>query len=239
MEGDAENWKQFQGTELGSLLSSIYGNKPKVNYPTLKTTKQPLPAKGFIPGGAKATASDPRQATKRPVAVSVPKLGRDHAEENRPKPVDCIARRRNAEAIKAELDEIKLRQEHYRPAFVKPVSSDLEKERFRQICTYKGGKGLPEGFTLPVGEMPLEVQERAKERKRLEEIRMRRGVAPSRTSPAVLSVEEQLEEQLASEIESLREHIAEMQNIGISSGEERRLKLQLSNKVNELSRLNR
>lgn len=47
-----ENWKQFQGTELGGLLKSIYGQqRPKVNLPKPRTKSMPLPST-FIPGGA-------------------------------------------------------------------------------------------------------------------------------------------------------------------------------------------
>lgn len=244
MEGESDsmdNWRQFQGTELGSLLSSIYGqNKPKINYPKPKQNKNPLPNKDFIPGGAKLTASDPRHATRKSVPVAVPKLGKHHDEAENLKPVDLIAHRRGADVIKAQIDDIKMRQEHYRPAFTKPVSSEAEKERLRQICTYKGGKGLPEGFTLPVGTMPLELEEQKRERERLEAIRAKRGIkAPSRSVPAALSVEEQMAEQLTSEIESLRQHIEEMKSIGLKADQERRLKLQLSNKLDELSRLTR
>eukprot|EP01031_Cornospumella_fuschlensis_P027543 gene27543-33267_t len=234
-EEPMDNWKQFQGTELGGLLGSIYGNqnRPKINYPKPAKAKTTGPKADFIPGGAKPTASDPRQATRKPVAVVVPKPVRKDSEENL-KPVDLIYHRRNANQIKTELDEIKMRQEHYRPAFTKAISSDAEKERLNQICTYKGGKGLPEGFTLPVGEMPLEIAERRKERERLEQMRIRRGGAVARPA-AALSVDEQMAEQISAEIESLRQHIADMQGMGMKPEEERRLRMELSKKVNELN----
>ena len=62
-----DNWKQFQGTDLGSLMGSIYGNenKPKINYPKPRVrAKARPPTEPFLPGGAKAGASDPRKATK-------------------------------------------------------------------------------------------------------------------------------------------------------------------------------
>jgi hypothetical protein len=46
-----ENWKQFQGTELGGLLKSIYGQqRPKVLLPKPKGGAKPLPAY-MIPAG--------------------------------------------------------------------------------------------------------------------------------------------------------------------------------------------
>ncbi|RYH02975.1 hypothetical protein EON65_47385 [archaeon] len=234
-EDSLDNWKQFQGTELGGLLGQIYGNqnRPKINYPKPTKANAIAPKTGFIPGGAKSTASDPRQTTRRQVSIAVPKPARRDSEENL-KPVDLIYHRRNADQIKTELDEIKMRQEHYRPAFTKAISSDAEKERLNQICTYKGGKGLPEGFTLPVGETPLEMAEKRKERERLEQVRLKRGGAVARPA-AALSIEEQMVEQISAEINSLRQHIVAMQGIGMKPEEERRLRMELTKKVNELN----
>ena len=90
--------------------------------------------------GGNVNATDPRKSTRRPVNVAVPK----HVPERREyTAIDVVSRRRNADAIKQEIDDIKLKQTHYRPAYVAPYSSDLEKERLNQIFAYKGGKGLP------------------------------------------------------------------------------------------------
>ena len=74
---EMNNWKQFQGTELGSLMSSIYGNqnRPKISYPKPKTkpmTKEQM-AKGFQYVGAKPDAADPRKSTRRDVKINRPK----------------------------------------------------------------------------------------------------------------------------------------------------------------------
>lgn len=240
MEETHDNWKQFQGTELGGLLGQIYGNqnRPKINYPKPRASKSTEPRSGFIPGGAKPTNTDPRHATRRDVRIVVPKHTRHVAEEDSIKPVDLIAHRRSAEVIRAELDEIKMRQEHYRPANTKATSSDSEKERFRQICTFKGGKGLPEGYTLPVGEMPLELEAKKKERERIAAVRHRNGLGGGlqRAASAPLSVDEQMAEQLAAEVDSLRQHISEMQTLGMRPEEERRLRMQLTNRVSEMNR---
>eukprot|EP01039_Chlorochromonas_danica_P001630 gene1622-1779_t len=250
-EESLDNWKQFRGTELGGLLGQIYGNqnRPRINYPKPTTRSSSSSSvisetkKDFIPGGAKLTAVDPRQSTKRAVKVAVPKPTRGHSSDvENIRPVDCIAHRRGADVIKAELEEIKMRQEYYRPAFTKAISSDNEKERLRQICTFKGGKALPQGCTLPVGEMPLEVEAKKKEAERIHSIKVKHGKAfsSSGTNAGVTSsasVEDQLADQLTEEIDSLRQHIEEMKEIGISSSEDRKLRLQLSHKMQELQRI--
>lgn len=238
-----DNWKQFQGTELGSLLGSIYGSqKPKINYPkpTLNRSDSLTSRKGFIPGGAKVDAVDPRKATRKQVNVAVPKpTGSHHFPDDGFKPVDLIPKRRSAETIKTELDDIKLRQERYRPAHVKPISSDMEKDRLNQIFTYKGGKSLPEELTLPVGETPFEIADRAKEKDRIDAIRRKRGlmIVKSADSIPILSYNEQLAQQITEEIKERTNYLQEMKAIGIKPQLERQLKQELSTKVGELNRL--
>lgn len=244
MEEDMDNWKQFQGTELGSLLGSIYGSqRPKINYPkpTLNKSNSVVDRKGFIPGGAKIDAVDPRKATRRSVNLVVPKpSGSHHFQDENMKPVDLIPHRKSADVIKHELDDIKMRQERYRPANVKPISSDLEKDRLNQIFTFKGGKGLPEELTLPVGETPFELAEKAREKERLDAIRRKRGlmVVKSAGSSQPLSYNDQMAQQITSEIQERTKYLEEMKAIGIKPEQERRLKQDLANKIDELNRLN-
>lgn len=242
-EESLDNWKQFQGTELGSLLGSIYGaqNRPKINYPKPKTKTIPHAKNGFIPGGAKSEAVDPRKATRRSVNVAVPRLtGRSEEVENI-KPIDVISRRKNVTAIQSELDDIRMRQEHYRPAFIKPISVDQEKDRLSQIFTFKGGKGLPEELTMPTGESPFEAQQRRKEMERLDSIREKRGLnvvrSNSMTNRRALSVDEQFAQQIQTEIEERTQHLREMQKIGIRPQEEAAMKRELAARVSELNRL--
>lgn len=246
-EGDMNNWKQFQGTELGSLMSQIYGNqnKPKINYPSLKSkSTKPIEHKTFIPGGGKIDAEDPRKATRRIVNIDVPR--NFNARNENVKPIDVINRRRSADVIKSEIDEIKMRQSHYRPANVKPISGAEEKERLNQIFTYKGGKGLPKDLTHPEGEMPLELEFRRKEAERADAVRIKRGLAPksgmlaingnaARKAAAPMSESEQLAEHIRAEIEERRVHLEEMKAIGALKPEkERHLKLEIARKVAEL-----
>ena len=164
-EEEMNNWKQFQGTELGSLMSSIYGNqnRPKINYPKPKTkpmTKEQM-EKGFHYAGSKPGASDPRKVTRTNVKVNVPKKFQGKRSHNIVETleerddsfgmIDIVPKRRQAERIKEELDDIAMRNSSYRPAHRPGYSTDVEKDKFSQICTFKGGKGLPKELTLPKG----------------------------------------------------------------------------------------
>jgi hypothetical protein len=242
-EPPMNNWKQFQGTELGGLLGSIYGNqnRTKINYPVPKQ-KQCIEKKEFIPGGGKIDSTDPRKSTRRAVSLNVPKPtgrgGKENDEFSSLKPVDFIPKRKSADSIKVEMDDIRLKQERYRPAHVKPISSEAEKERLSQICTFKGGKGLPQELTHLTGEMPLEAAQRAKERERIEAIRQKRGLLAVQQKPEpVLSVNEQLAQQISREIEELTEHFEEMKTLGLSKEKEGQLRHEISIKIQELNKV--
>ncbi len=244
-----ENWRQFQGTELGSLLGQIYGNqnKPKIQYPKLKTTNSNIPKKDWLPGGGNVDAVDPRKATRKPVQLNVPRLTGQSSETNLDidarrglKAIDIIPKRKGAEVIKQELDDIRMRQERYRPAFVKPVSVDAEKDRLNQIFTFKGGKALPTELTHPEGEMPMERIQKMKERERVEAIKIKRGLATlsAPTYSPVLSMQEQLAEQISEEINNRTKYLEEMKQLGsLKAADERRLKMEIASKVAELERL--
>jgi hypothetical protein len=96
-----DNWKQFQGTELGSLLSGIYGNKPKIVYPKLNRVSSGSTIEnreGWRPTINKPTAVDPRKTTRRPIDLIVPKMkgGKSHKSLAL---IDCIPRRKNENVI--------------------------------------------------------------------------------------------------------------------------------------------
>jgi hypothetical protein len=240
-EESMDNWKRFQGTELGSLLGSIYGNpnRTKINYPKPKAMQIVHDKKEFIPGGAKLNASDSRKATRRNVKVAVPKpVGNRHENQENIKPVDYIPRRRGVASIQQELDDIRMRQEHYRPAFVKPVSVVAEKDRLTQIFTFKGGKALPEELTMPVGEAPFEVQNRRKEIERLNTIRQKRGLTVVRSgSQRAMSTDEEFAQQIQREIEERAQHLEDMRQIGLKPVQEKVMMRELAQRVDELQRL--
>jgi hypothetical protein len=156
------------------------------------------------------------------------------------RPVDNIPRRKQESVIRAELDDIRLRQNHYRPAYTQAISSEAEKQRFSEICTYKGGKGLP--VVLPVSDAPFEIAEKARISKLNEEHRARRngGVVPTahRSSKPNISVDEQLAMQITSEIDDRRSYIEEMKSAGkLSAQDETRLKGEIASRLQELKRL--
>ena len=130
-----ENWKQFQGTELGSLLASLYGNQNRVaiNYPKPKSKGAFNPAQhSFLPVNSivASGASDPRKSTRKNVAVAIPSFRGGHTafDQENMQPISIIPRRKNEETIKAEMETLRQRQKHYRPAYVQPISSEAEKE---------------------------------------------------------------------------------------------------------------
>ena len=74
-----ENWKKFQGSELGSLLAGIYGGtRPKINYPKPKQNKSAPNIKDstWRAVSNKPDAVDPRKTTRRDTSgrLDVPKV---------------------------------------------------------------------------------------------------------------------------------------------------------------------
>lgn len=242
-----DNWKQFQGTELGGLMARLYGsqNSAKINYPKPKT-KEFKPKDGFRPVCNRPDAEDPRKTTKVTAAVAVPRLsGRKASSDNIDDvslSVRYISKRKSESVIRKELDEIQMRQEHYRPAYVQPISSEQEKDRLNQIFSYKGGKCLPDELTNPVAEAPFEVAQRQKERARIDEIKIRRGLAVVNSSksiiPKKLDPQEQLLEQITAEINERREYLDDLKSCGgVSKREESRILMEISQRVRELEKL--
>ena len=133
-----ENWKKFNGTEIGSYLSKIYGKKSNINYPTTSNSN------------TKQTTFQPNQPFKNSGKVEHTVKSRTNEKNLVPLPkrkvkeikliaaVDLIPRRKNETNITNELNNIKLQQQHYRPAYPKALSTDEEKDRLNQICRYKG-----------------------------------------------------------------------------------------------------
>jgi hypothetical protein len=236
-EEPMENWKQFHGTELGGLLGKIYGNdnKPLINYPKLKTKpKAADPQAPFLPCG-KPGAVDARKATKREVNVNVPQVGKSKRQSY--SAIDCVARRRNESVIKTELDEISLRNSHYRPAHTRAISTEAEKEKYSQICSFKGGKGLPAELTQPVGEAPFEAEAKRKEAERMSKLRAKYRGNESKPVPRELSHAEQMEVQLTQEINERCDYLDTMKEIGISPSEVTKIKSEINQRVAELKRL--
>ena len=250
-EDAPQHWRQFQGTELGGLLSSIYGSQRRtIKYPVPKKASFDPAAVKFRPVNSTLNSTDATKATRKAVAVNVPKhFGRTESKENVFAPIPS---RRSEEVIRAELEEISMRQRNYRPAYQQPRGEE-EKERLSQICMYKGGKGLP--IVLPVGETPLEVAAKAAMQKKndafLQQRRLARG--DKRATDAALavlkhghghghgqpsmSVDERMAEQIKSELDERVAHLAEMQALGISRAEEAGLRAEIGARIEEMRRL--
>lgn len=233
-----ENWKQFNGTELGGLLNKIYGNegKPKINYPKPKT-KQRVNTEPFLPCGNKIDSTDPRKSTKRETNINIPKVGQNKKQTY--SAIDCISHRKNETIIKAEIDDIVMRNSYYRPAHQRAISTDSEKDKLAQICTYKGGKGLPTELIHPVGEAPFEVEAKRKEAERMSKLQAKyRGTSNSAPpQPRALSHSEQMEGQLTQEINERCDYLESMKDIGLPPSETSRIQAEISQRVNELKRL--
>jgi hypothetical protein len=139
-----ENWRQFQGTELGGLMSRLYGgDKPQINYPKPKQKKF-QPAGGFIGLGAKAGADDVRKHTiiKAP-PVDVPVVGTGSGRRKKFAAVDFIPKKRGESDSRKEIEDIKMRDNYYRPAAGPAYSSEAEKEKLSQINQYRVERAFP------------------------------------------------------------------------------------------------
>lgn len=245
-EDKMDNWKQFQGTELGALMGSIYGNenRPKIIYPKPKTkvNKTNPPTEPFLPGGAKAGATDPRKATRVDKKVMVPVVGRGSGNKPKYSKVDFIPHRRSETTSKAAIDDIVMRQQHFRPAHVKAISTDDEKEKLSQICTYKGGKGLPQELTHPQGEAPFELAEKKKAAERMKQVRDRHNARRGRieSDPTtevhcpVVSHQENLAAQISAEIQERCDFLEEMTAMGASSADMTTVRNEIKKRVAEL-----
>ena len=238
---EMNNWRQFQGTELGALMSKLYSgsNKPVVNYPKPKT-KSFQPTGDFRPVGNKADSRDPRLSTKRDIKVAVPKLANNKHDMDLA-PVQLIPRRKNEITINKEIDDIRMRQASYRPAYVQPISSDMEKGRLGEIFAYKGGKCLPDELTNPVGMAPFELRERQRDIDINEKFRISRGLKPANSTvfrSKVSSHAEQMVDQITKEIDERVEYVESMRGLGaLSKSDENRLRGEIKNRVDELNSL--
>lgn len=240
-----DNWKQFQGTELGSVLSKLYGNNSssKINYPKPKS-KVPFDSSKeiFRPVNSKPNATDPRKTTRKQVDLIVPKCNGSSNNENF-HPVDYLMKRRNKSVIDVEIDDMKMRDRHYRPAHFKAISSDYEKEKLSQIFSCKGGKALPDELTNPVGDAPYELQERRQQAERMSNIRRSKGlkvdngntIIPAKT----FSSNELLAQQIKDEINDRTEYLTNMRMMkgSIAKHDEARVKNEIKIRMHELDSL--
>ena len=248
MANNENAWKAFDtSSEAGRLLRQIYGSKgPPVNIPLPRKSKtSKVPTDGWRPVSNKPTAVDPRTATRsfaKERQVDVPQPVRPRGKKY--SAIDFVERKRTNTVIGHEINDMKMRQEAYRPAHVRP-QGEAEKVRLGEINAFRGGKGLPEEMTAVKMEvLPSEQIARAKEADRLDRVRRRRAGlpeygsdAPSKPGSRAGSGMGALAGQLVEEIEERRAHLAEMEELGMISGNERTIAGEIKQRLTELKRI--
>jgi len=195
---------------------------------------------------------DARKCTRKAVNIQVPKFsGRSSVKDDEDQSfmknhaLSSIPRRRSEDVIRTEIEEIKFRQEHYRPGHMKVISSDAEKDRLSQVFIHHGAKTsiLPKAFVQPEGEAPFERVERMKEQALRDNFRIKRGLKPNNNNTIMkqqLSVNEQFAEQLATEINERNDFLQELRSSNKSnkpSQQELQLMSEISQRVRELKEL--
>lgn len=223
-------------------MTQIYGGRTsapsKINYPALKKKKESSfsPASSFVSSGKPLQNRASLPANK--IKVRVPSFTNPSSTViTKSALVDAIPKRRSGDVIRSELEEIRLRQQHYRPPLAKAVSSEGEKERYSQICAYKGGKGLPAELLQPTGEAPFEAAARLRDQNRWEEMKGRHNPHIEKRGASKMSIQEETAQQIAAEINERRVHIGEMKALGrLSAVEETKLLGEVAVRVRELEK---
>jgi hypothetical protein len=248
MANNENAWKAFDtSSEAGRLLRKIYGNKPPpVNVPLpRKSATSKVPTEGWRPVSNRLDSQDPRNATRSQIkeqSVKAPRPARKPSTYSR---IDFVERKKSGADIQDELKDLKMRTEAYRPAHIRPVG-ESEKTRYGEICAYKGGKALPEEMTaISLDVLPSEQLAKAKEEKRINEVRRRRAGLPEQVEidPNIKKQgplggkKGELAETILSEIEERRQHLQEMENLGQKSSNERQIAMEIQNRVDELRKL--
>ena len=221
------------------MLKKLYGNNaghPNIAYPKLTTKPPPKgPKAKFVPGGAKLEARDPRASTRRQVSVAVP---RRKAPESQYRPIDFVRRKKTVDSIEEGMADMRMRNDAYRPPNTRSFSTDNEKARLQEVCTYGGGKGLPQEMIMPKGPLPSELRAELKEEQRVaKEWRKRRGEpepAPAAAPKTDLRVE--MVDHIAREIDDRQRFLDSMAKLGQSNENTRRIETEIHMKKNELAK---
>lgn len=249
VEAPMENWKKFQGSELGSLLAGIYGGtRPKINYPKPKQSKRApdITESTWRAVSNKPSAVDPRKTTRRDTAgMFVPKVNGGKARSKLAL-VDCIPQRRNESSIKQEMDSVKSKITAYRPARTHGGRGVDEKDRLGQIFEFKGGKALPDELTGFVQEAPFEREARRKEnlinskykivngqKYKVEETTLASSNVGAKSTP---DYNEQLAEQILGEIDERREYLNDMRG-NLTQQQQDTIKMEMQTRLFELQKL--
>ena len=192
-------------------------------------------------------ASDPRKTTRRDIShLAVPQFKNKGSRYNF-SAMDLVPKRRGADDIRNEIDEIAMRSRHYRPAVSRLQINENEKERYSQICAYKGGKGFIKECSDPVREMaPFEYEQIRLAKEKETHFRKSRNLStkenvPMQRTSAKLSDTEQMAEQIALEIDERCAHLEEMDRTGTPDAttktERTRIRREIDSRVKELKSL--
>lgn len=246
-----ENWKKFQGSELGSLLAGIYGGtKPKIKYPNPKTNQSApdINNSTWRAVSNKLGAIDPKKTTRRDTShMFVPKVNGGRGRSTLAL-VDRIPQRRKEDVIKNEMEDMKQKMTAYRPARTHGARGVDEKDRLGQIFAFKGGKGLPEELTGVVQEAPFEREAKRKDnlinskykivngqKFKIEDLKGCETVAPAPLSTSD-SNKDAIVDQILGEIDERREHLNELRG-HLSQQQQDQLKLEIQSRLCELEKL--
>lgn len=255
-----ENWKKFQGSELGSLLAGIYGGtRPKINYPKPKQNKSAPNIKDstWRAVSNKPDAVDPRKTTRRDTSgrLDVPKVNGGRGRSKLAL-VDCIPQRRNETSIRNEMDNLKSKITSYRPARTYGGRDGNEKDRLGQIFEFKGGKALPTELTSIIQEAPFEREAKRKENLINSRFKIVNGQkievdehtfstttntngsdkAASNQQKSASNYNDELTDQIIREIEERQEYLKDMRD-NLSQQEQIRIKMEMQTRLYELDKL--
>jgi hypothetical protein len=241
-EAEKENVEQkaihaFDGTTAGRLLSSLYANqKPKINYPKLRTKTSNTEEKPkFIPGGAKPGHHDCRIANKKSTfEARAKKKAPTVGMGKRPDwaPIDFVQHRKREGAIVADAKEAARRDYWGAGHGKKSVSTVEEKDRLQRINTYGGGKALPDEMMLGQMDMP----------KRASELRLRNGKMDT-AKPVVLKKKEkgpaELFDQIVLEVQERKDFLDQMTALGKEAEWKSSVEAEIRERVADMERLNK
>ncbi|CAM9399688.1 unnamed protein product [Choristocarpus tenellus] len=225
--------------ETAKLLKKIYGIRPEINYPKIKT----IPRANLPPT---PQVKDPKQISKKTnKGVRVPKFrgnARDNGVQNANPAIIRRSQRKPGPAIAQEQAELWDKIAHYRPPFIKPIG-DNEKERLAERFEFGGGKALPDEMTTPAGTTPSEERWKQLEANRVARVRRRRKGLPEEVVKDFGhrgegdSLEFTMFDQVASEIEERQKFLLDARASGVPFDDEPRIKAEISQRISELDRL--
>lgn len=228
------------------LLKQIYGGtRPDISYPKVNTVPRANLPPAFLRGGR----GEPRDGgaltdAKTSKEVKVPKFRGTRPEG--PAPIDSVMmRRKRGSKIKEEQAVDRIKMEHYRPPYVKPVGEG-EKSRLAEKFEFGGGKALPNEMTCPSMPTPSKERWKKSEAQRVDGTLRRRKGGPDkyfefeegvRKKENIRALATNMFDQVANEIEERQKFLFEARESGFPYEDEGRILGEISQRMTELTRL--